>query len=513
VNYPVWELELGGGLLIALVAITHVFVSHFAVGGGLFLIVTENRAARRGDGAMLAWLRRHTKFFALLTLVFGAVTGVGIWFTIGLVHPAATSALIHTFVFGWAIEWVFFFVEIAAAILYLVTWDRVDRRTHLAFGWIYFVAAFGSLFVINGILSFMLTPGDWLASRSFGDGFFNPTFWPSLVVRTLGAIAFAGLYVAVTAWREEPGLRARLVRWAALWTIPAIALGPLAAWFYFRSAGFDLLDAARLEITSAAHAWRLTIAASLLAAGVLLAVALLARRWPRLVSLPAGLLLLVLGFGSIGGAEFLRESIRKPFVIGGGDRGYLYAYGLTPAEVSEAREHGLLPRARWAATPESGDARGRGEDLFRLACRACHTVSGYRAIRTYVDGRPLAAVAGALPRLDRLRGRMPPFPGNADEQRDLALYLAGLDGAIEAAPAPGEGLVARGRAVLDERCLICHAGIPLRPRVAGWTEDRAYEVLGRLPDLNPAMPDFEGTDDERRALAAYLAALAAGNVE
>ena len=512
-NYPIWEIELGGGLLVALVAITHVYVAHFAVGGGLFLVVTEHRAARRGDVPMLAWLRRHTKFFALLTLVFGAVTGVGIWFTIGLVHPVATSALIHTFVFGWAIEWVFFFVEIAAAIVYLATWDRVDRRTHLAFGWIYFVAAFGSLFVINGILSFMLTPGGWLVSRAFGDGFFNPTFWPSLVVRTLAAIAFAGLYVVITAWREEPGLRTRLVRWAALWTVPAIALEPLAAWFYFGRAGFGLLDATRDGIASAAQAWRLTVATSLLAAGVLLAVALLSRRWPRLVSLPSGILLLALGFGSIGGAEFVRESIRKPFVIGGGERGYLYANGLTPAEVSEAREHGLLSRARWAATPESGDARGRGEDLFRLACRACHTVSGYRAIRTYVDGRPLAAIAAALPRLDRLRGRMPPFPGNADEQRDLALYLAGLDGTIEAAPRPGEGQVARGRAVLDQHCLICHADLPLRPRVVGWTEDHAYEALGRLSALNPAMPDFDGTDDERRALAAYLAALAAGNVE
>jgi hypothetical protein len=33
-NYPVWYLpETGGGLLIALIAILHVFVSHFAVGG------------------------------------------------------------------------------------------------------------------------------------------------------------------------------------------------------------------------------------------------------------------------------------------------------------------------------------------------------------------------------------------------------------------------------------------------------------------------------------------------
>ena len=55
-NYPIWQLEMGGGLLIALVAITHVFVSHFAVGGGLFLVMAERRAYATNDAAMAtAW--------------------------------------------------------------------------------------------------------------------------------------------------------------------------------------------------------------------------------------------------------------------------------------------------------------------------------------------------------------------------------------------------------------------------------------------------------------------------
>ena len=166
-NYPHWQLAIPGGMLIALVAVVHVFVSQFAVGGGFFLVVTETMARRQKDAAVLDYCRRHSKFFMLLTLVFGAITGVGIWFTIGLVSPEATSTLIHTFVWGWAIEWVFFFVEIAAAIIYYKTWDTMPARDHLIVGWIYFVAAWMSLFVINGILSFMLTPGRWLQTQSF----------------------------------------------------------------------------------------------------------------------------------------------------------------------------------------------------------------------------------------------------------------------------------------------------------------------------------------------------------
>ena len=46
-NYPIWELP-APGLLIAAVAIVHVFISHFAVGGGLFLVLAERKARARG---------------------------------------------------------------------------------------------------------------------------------------------------------------------------------------------------------------------------------------------------------------------------------------------------------------------------------------------------------------------------------------------------------------------------------------------------------------------------------
>ncbi len=70
--------------------------------------------------------------------------------------------------------------------------------------------------------------------------------------------------------------------------------------------------------------------------------------------------------------------------------------------------------------------------------------------------------------------------------------------------------LARGERVFRARCLHCHADIPLARRVAGWTPERAYEVIGRLPQVTAAMPAFHGTDDERRALAVYLAALGSG---
>jgi len=207
VNYPVWQLPFPGGILIALVAVTHVFVSHFAIGGGAFLVLSERRAYRENDPSLLAYVRKHSRFFALLTLVFGALTGVGIWFTIGLVSPEATSSLIHTFVWGWAIEWVFFFVEIISAIIYAKSWDKLPAREHLIVGWIYLVAAWLSLVVINGIITFMLTPGTWLQTKRFADGFFNPTYFPSLLLRMAICILLAGAFGLVTVGRRKSAER------------------------------------------------------------------------------------------------------------------------------------------------------------------------------------------------------------------------------------------------------------------------------------------------------------------
>ena len=122
-------------------------------------MLAERKARREHDDALLAFVERHSRFFALVTLVTGALTGVGIWFTIGLINPSATASLIASFVWGWAIEWTFFVTEIAAAIVYVYGWHRLSPAVHLRVGWVYFIAAWLSLAVINGILTFMLTPG------------------------------------------------------------------------------------------------------------------------------------------------------------------------------------------------------------------------------------------------------------------------------------------------------------------------------------------------------------------
>ncbi len=519
-NYPLWEVP-GSGLLIAFVAILHVFVSHFAVGGGLFLVLTERKARRENDPELLDYLKRHSRFFILLTLVFGAVSGVGIWFIIGLVHPAATSSLINAFVWGWAIEWTFFVTEIAAAIVYFYGWGKLTAKQHMAVGWIYFAAAFLSLVIINGILSFMLTPGTWIVNRAFWSGFFNPTYWPSVVIRTLGAIGLAGVYALFTAsWLASPELKQKLGRYAALvWVLPmAIGLPFALIWYFAATAGAGVPVAGILGIPAAGTRDILGSVFSPLAASghpvaqralraaftaitltIVLSFALVLLR--RFGKLSTGVVMLAALF-SIGASEWAREDLRKPFVIGS----YMYVNGL---RVDEPQGTSILDRAIWARvrtieSPSIEQEIAAGHEVFRLQCSQCHTIDGYQAIRPLVRGKSSTAIEGVIPRLATWRHRrMPPFAGSPAETRALAVYLASIGGGtIQAHTTP-----VSGAAVFDAACAMCHgptADFPIRPRVAQKSEADLYAMIGHLPERNPAMPPFEGTDSERHALAKYL---------
>ena len=81
-EYPVFDVPLiGGGLLIAKIAIFHVFIAHFSVGSGFFMVLAEKRAVLEGDVGTMAFLKKYALLVMLVPYVLGTVTGVGIWFT------------------------------------------------------------------------------------------------------------------------------------------------------------------------------------------------------------------------------------------------------------------------------------------------------------------------------------------------------------------------------------------------------------------------------------------------
>jgi mono/diheme cytochrome c family protein len=494
-NFPIWELELGGGLLIAVVAVLHVYVSHFAIGGGLFLVLTEHYMHRTGNKHLKSYLVTHSKFFALVTLVFGAVTGVGIWFTIGLVSPDATASLIHLFVWGWAIEWVFFFVEIAAAIVYYSTWDRVSRGVHLAVGWVYFAAALLSLVVINGILAFMLTPGRWTQTQSFWDAFFNPTYLPSLVARLAFCVGLAGIYALVTGvFEKHATTRRRVVRYAGIWAlVGTLAAAPALFWYH------GLLPAGAAELLAGAMP-KAALAGQILLWGgpALLLLLLVPIIFPKHFGTGSAFTCALLALALFGASEWIRESVRKPYVI----YDYMYASGLRVTEADGlANRGGLLAHALWTENRRAEANVAAGKDVFRVACRACHTLDGYRGLRDRLLGLDEPFVLELIARLEHLRGRMPPFPGNTIERQALARYLVGEAGA--------DWAFVDGEEVFDKRCGFCHSRDSYRALyepLEGSTSEDIVELLPMLGEMTEAMPLWTGTEEEAGMLGEFIEA-------
>ena len=437
-NYPVWQLDFaGGGLLIASIAVFHVYISHFAIGGGLFLILTEMKAYRDESPAILEYVRRHTRFFMLVTLVLGGMTGVGIWFTIALLTPAATSTLIHNFVFGWAIEWLFFAGEIVALFVYFNTFGKISRRDHLRVGWLYFIFAWLSLFVINGIIGLMLTPGDWLNTHNFWDGFFNPSFWPALALRTCLALMLAGLYGFVTASAiKEADLRIKMIRYCALWLLAPFYFFLASAFWYQQALPrplFDFIFQRAPELVPHIKTF-LVVSPILFGGGLLLAI-----RMPARIQKTMAVTMLLLGITYMGSFEFIREGGRKPYII----YNHTYSNSIAKSDVARIQEDGILRSARWIKnrTLTDDNRLAAGREIYNTLCLSCHSINGPMndIVPLVADLTPFSLKA-RLQGMGRANTYMPPFAGDDQDKEALtAFLLEGLhDKPAPAAPATPE---------------------------------------------------------------------------
>ena len=430
-NYPVWDVPfLGAGLVVAIIAIIHILIAHLAIGGGAFLFVAEWWSDRQPDGQRIRdWLHKFATFFLVYTTVFGAMTGVGIWFSIQLASPEGASLLIHQFVFAWAAEWVTFLGELTVLYLYYYGWKTNSRKMQTFLAGAYFVIAWFSLFIINGILTFMLTPGEWtLANTDIAAGFFNPAYLPSLLFRTVVMVLIAGLAGMLVASKIEDGaFKERIVLFSAKFILPAAIFAPVFFIWYWTTVpaatqelveqGMTGVGGGRMEAISR-YLWLAVASGALIVVGTFVAV------WrPRAVSTPAAIGLLVLAQGGVMGGEFFREMARKPFVV----YGVMYSNAVWK-HLADAGEydHPFLESTRWDPEVEPLSLE-HGEWVFRLQCASCHTRHGYRALDSRTESWTGVSGFNWLPSMDA-QGVMPPFQGTAEDRAALSAYLLSLHG-------------------------------------------------------------------------------------
>lgn len=439
-NYPVWVVPyIGGGWVIGIIAIIHVFISHFAVGGGAFLAVTEQLAYDRKDEGIYNYLKDHSRFFVLITTVAGAVTGVAIWFAVSLVSPDGIHMLIQNFTLAWALEYVFFVAELATAFAYYYSWDKISRKQHLNLARIYFGLSVFTLVIINGVLTFMLTPGSWIKSHYWLEGVFNPTYFPSLFLRLLIMFAIAGMYAMVTSCQlKDEHLRTFMVRFCARWMLPVFIAGPFVGLWYLNS----IPQAAVANIFTGIQSSGIgnfsilarVLYLSLILSGTITLFAFFGPYLnPRGFTFRIAILFMIWGLAVTGATEYMRELLRKPFVV----YDYMYSNGIRKDDLARIDSKGFIESGVWAKASAkcSNSQIGKGEVIFRYQCMGCHTTDGYRGIKGLVGERDEVALTGFLHLIkgtdkdsNPYLGIMPPLVGNDDEIEALSAYLCSLKG-------------------------------------------------------------------------------------
>jgi mono/diheme cytochrome c family protein len=221
-------------------------------------------------------------------------------------------------------------------------------------------------------------------------------------------------------------------------------------------------------------------------------------------------LVAIIALGAMGSFEFVREAIRKPYVIGN----YLYGNSLYAAAmpgdggftVEKINDAGVLKTAKWVEQREltKDNQVAIGREIFRLECTSCHTTDAYRGVRKYLALRQwdLNTTQAMLPSLDQFHnGVMPPFAGTDAEREALATYLYALE--PQAARGPG---AANGQTVFEHNCAMCHQARPDDSLFIALPSDplAAGNALKDLPGLYIRMPNLRLSDSERAALLQWV---------
>lgn len=434
--YPLWEVPgLTAGMILALIATFHILPSHLSTSAMWFNIYVETKAYRENRPELLEFIKKYSLTILVFAYVFGSLSGIGIWYSATVANPRGISGLIHNYVWGWATEWVFFIIEVTGIFIYYYTMNKVDRKTHLKIGWIFAIGSWTTMVIIVGILAFMISPGKWVQTGNFFDGFFNQTYWPQLLMRTTLMFGIAAAYAIAVATRiKNADTRSFITKTASKWGIAGLILGGIFFFWYLKA------------LPAESHTLIGILAPKTLKMGMIVSAGLMILYFlyvgirPLTIRLVPAIVAIAVIFGGIWSTERIREMIRKPYII----PQYMYSNQIigeniaakgVASEVDLINEKGILKVSPFV--PEGlrevndGNMLEAGKLISRIECLSCHTndEKGLRPLPQMVKRLGFKEVEVAEGYLDGLGGYpyMPPFVGTSVEKKALASYLVSLN--------------------------------------------------------------------------------------
>ncbi|MAX23999.1 MAG: cytochrome BD quinol oxidase subunit I [Phycisphaeraceae bacterium] len=406
------------GMIIGGLGIFHVFVAQFAIGGGLLMCYFQWLAMTGREPHARQFLDGFYKVLVLISFVVGAVTGVGMWFTSIQISPVTIGVMIDQFHWLWATEWTFFCLEVGAGYAFYRYAQYLNDKARLTLLIFYAFAAWMSLFWINGILAFQLTPGGWHDDNTaLWQGFFNPTYFPTLFFRTVTCMVIASLAACVVI-NAMPGLeredRRRLILRCAHFMVMIVLMPVFGLWFLAvipaDSRSWVMGGSAAMTMFA-----NISIGATILIGGYAVIGLFMQRLY---INGATATLLMALAFGATAGGEFVREGIRKPYTI----RKELYSNSITPDQVATLRKIGSVTNDPYPVRNQEQYPNEQvilGQKVYRFQCSVCHTIEGANGLMHLTGAWDKDMLRKNIAKLQHLKTFMPPFSGNALELEAL----------------------------------------------------------------------------------------------
>jgi cytochrome d ubiquinol oxidase subunit I len=422
VVYPVNDFgPLMKGVVIGGLGIFHVFTAQFAIGGGFLMCYLQWLAMTGRSPHARQFLDGYFKFLILLSFIAGALTGVGMWFTSIQVSPQTIGKMIDIYHWVWAIEWTFFCLEVVAGYAFYRYAHQLTDAARMTLLALYTLAAWMSLFWINGILSWQLTPGQSFESASIWTGFFNAGFWPSLFYRTIASFTCAALVamVVINCMPEfDRQAKTELINRVAIFLAPMVLMPVLGVW-YLATMPAD----SRSWVLGGSIAMTMFMGIAVISSALIGAYALWGLIYQKLyVNAATAVLLVLLAAGATAGGEFVREGVRKPFSI----RNLLYSNGVTIDKVDDLRRTGWAAYDKFPLRDEQDYPHPQlkaGALVFRQQCSACHTVEGMNAISHLSKTWTVEQKRLMFAQLQKTKPFMPPFSGTPEELEAVVQYF------------------------------------------------------------------------------------------
>jgi hypothetical protein len=436
--YPTFYVPgIGTAWVMGIIGVIHVVASHTSVGAAFLFALLETKAYRENRPELMDFIKKFGMLLLVFSYIIGSVTGVGIWYAIEIASPRGTGGLIHSFVWVWAAEWVYFTVEVIGvyALVYLI--GKVDAKTHLKLTWSFALASWATMLLIVGILSFMMWPGhdNWYQTGSTNDAFYNLNFFAHLGTRTGSMLVMAVLVGLMVASRmKDLELRRRVVKFLA----PIGLVGGLFAVMMFLYYLQTLPNNAIVML----HTHLLPVYAQGMVAVFVVSTLWLVFAWWKPHRIYTSLAVALFAFIAVVGVwpeERMRESMRKPYVAGQ----YIYGNQVIArdvpgkgivGEVDKIAERGLLKLHpfvpdRLRVIDESNRLEV-GRLLTKISCANCHSLEPRTPLRNIPDkfhgatDEDLIAAFMQGPLKHGTQPYMPRIDLPEDEVRAIAHFLA-----------------------------------------------------------------------------------------